>query len=187
MHAGAKSDASSPPPPRNWIGRIPKVMWDPVTAGILIFAAGGIAWLAKEPWLFPSLGGTAYVISHKPGQSSSNLYHVVVGNYLGIALGYLAVLIVGAWGSPSLPMDVHPTAVRMWASVLGVSLTILAQMLFRAYDPAGGVTTLLITLGTFKENWHDATALLIGTGIVALIGEVFRYLRMWGTRGIAES
>jgi HPP family protein len=48
------------------------------------------------------------------------------------------------------------------------ALATLLEMLLRAQHPPAAATTLLVALGSFHPNWHDAT--LIISGVVLVIG-----------------
>jgi len=63
-------------------------------------------------------------------------------------------------------------------SALGVALTIVVQKWLKAPHPPAAATTLLITLGGFKPNLHDALALGSGIALVASVGEVLRRVRL---------
>lgn len=73
-----------------WPGWLPDWVWGPLASALLVMLAGGIGLVFGEPWLFPSLGPTAYVlvdISRIPQPSST----VVVGHLLAMGSGMLAV------------------------------------------------------------------------------------------------
>ena len=75
-----------------------------MAAGLILFV-GLTAYVASEPWLFPSLGPTAYLLAVLPDLPSSRLYNCVVGHFVGIGSGFAAVAIFNAWESPIVPLN----------------------------------------------------------------------------------
>ena len=65
-----------------WIARIPDYIWAPLWEAVLIFIVGITAWAAGQPWLFASLGPTAYEQVEKPHTKSARLYNVLVGHFV---------------------------------------------------------------------------------------------------------
>ncbi len=45
----------------NWVGKIPDLIWAPIASGVLILLVGLLGLAAHQPWLFPSLGPTAFL------------------------------------------------------------------------------------------------------------------------------
>jgi hypothetical protein len=70
--------------------------------GGLILAVGGLGWLIGQPWLFASLGPTAYLLSHSPSQASVRPYNVIAGHLIGLSAAFTAVAALGAGDAPSV-------------------------------------------------------------------------------------
>jgi hypothetical protein len=111
---------------------IPDAIWLPVMSGILMVIPGSLGLLVGQPWLFPSLGPTAFLQVEAPDLPMSRPYNTVVGHIVGIASGYLAVFVLGLNSSDSVFVVHHTSAGRVWASVIAVSLTLAAQIPLRA-------------------------------------------------------
>ena len=107
----------------------------------------------------------------------SRLYNTIVGHLIGIIAGYISVFMLRLDGSDATFVIHHLTAGRMWASVIAVTLTLIGQIPLRATHAPAAATTLLISLGGFTRKWIDVADLVIGIVIVAIIGELFRWLR----------
>ena len=60
-------------------------------AAALILIVALTAFWAGQPWLFPSLGPTAYLLAKYPELPSSRIYNCVVGHLVGLASGFAAV------------------------------------------------------------------------------------------------
>ena len=129
-------------------------------------------------WLFPSLGPTAFLQAVNPQDEASRPHSVIVGHAVGMAVAFACVLLLGAASEPAVFVSHHLFLGRVLASALGVALTILVQKWLKAPHPPAAATTLLITLGGFKPNLHDALALGSGIALVAFAGEVLRRVRL---------
>jgi CBS-domain-containing membrane protein len=142
---------------------------------MLIVGFTGI--IANMPWLFPSLGPTAYLQAETPDKPTARFYNTVIGHFIGLACGFIAVALFSAWNAPAVLTTHHLTAVRVWTSALALSLTLLGNLLLRSSHPPAGATTLLVALGTFKTI-TDAVTIVAGVLIVATFGWMFRWLRV---------
>jgi len=151
-------------------------IWPTIMAAVLLLIVGLTAWGASQPWLFPSLGPTAYLLAKYPELPSSRIYNCIVGHLVGIASGFIAVAIFNAWQVPSVPLN-DVTAPRIWAATVAVGLTVLGNTLLRSGHPPAAATTLLIALGTFKTAW-DAVIIIIGVLLLTAFGEGLKRLRM---------
>ncbi len=157
---------------------LPHAVWAPVAAGALMLLAGGLGLVVGQPWLFPSLGPTAFLQVEAPDQPASRIYNTVVGHAIGIMAGVAAVLVLHAGQAPALFATHHLVPVRVWASGLAIVLTMLGIALARASHPPAAATTLLISLGGFRPTVHDALTIAAGVLVVAVVGEALRRLRL---------
>jgi hypothetical protein len=172
-----ENQSSSQKKPR-WPASVPDKVWAPLGAGGLILIVGLIGLLAGQPWLFPSLGPTAFLQVETPEQRTARFYNVVVGHLLGLGAGLLAVTLLGAGDAPAVLLTKELIPVRVWAAVLAVVLNMLGGLLLRASHPPAAATTLLVALGGFKPTVHDTLTVIIGVLIVAIIGEGLRRVRL---------
>lgn len=159
------------------IATVPEAVWSPLAVGALLGVVGLIGLAAGQPWLFPSLGPTAYLQAEQPGQKASRFYDTVVGHLVGFAAGVAAVLLFGASGAPSVLADKEVAAVRVGAAALSGVLTMLGLALLKASHPPATATTLLVALGGFEPTWRAPGQVAAGVAIVAALGEGVRYLR----------
>jgi CBS-domain-containing membrane protein len=163
---------------RDYSDWIPNSVWAPLAAGLLILIVGAIGLIAHQPWLFPSLGPTAFVQAEKPEQPTARIYNVIVRHLHGLVAGFLAVWLLQANAAPAVLSNGDLTAPRVWASVLAVALNMLFGFLLKASHPPASATTLLIALGGFKPTFHDALTIMIGVIILAIAGELLRQIRL---------
>ncbi|MGH9523348.1 MAG: HPP family protein [Terriglobales bacterium] len=173
--------SSTPLPLARRVAEIPDLVWAPFWEGVLILLAGATALWSGHPWLFTSLGPTAYEIVEKPKQPSSCTWNVVVGHFVGIGCGFVAVAATGAWSAPTVNAHSMVTPVRMWAAAIAVVLTVIVNLLLKSGQPAALATTLLVALGAMQTA---SAALWIAAGvcIIAIAGEPLRLLRLRGMR-----
>ena len=153
-------------------------------AAALMLVVGATAYLAGQPWLFPSLGPTAYLLAAYPSLPSARPYNCVVGHLVGLASGFTAVAVFDAWQAPLVPLyDVTPA--RLGAAALAVGLTVLINHLLRSGHPPAAATTLLVALGTFHTAWQAA---LVVIGVVLLVGfgVIWQNFRRWARRVSGE-
>lgn len=157
---------------------IPELVWAPIVGRVLTLIPGLIGLAAGNPWLFPSLGPTAFLQAANPQHPSSRFYNTLVGHLLGIAASLIAVLVLGANQEPSVLATHQLFPLRVWASGLAIALTLLFHLLLRANHPPAAATTLLITLGGFNPSWKDVSTIMVGVLIIAVAGELLRRLRL---------
>ena len=153
---------------------VPDYIWTPLAAGGLVLFCGFLGLAFYQPWLFPSIGPTAFLLAHSPHQAASRSYNVVVGHLAGLVMGYVAVFACGATSAPALFPAGELEPARVWASALAVALTLALQIGLRASHPPAAATTLLVSLGGFKPTAHDAFAVVAGVVLVAVAGRFLR-------------
>lgn len=156
---------------------LPDLVWAPLAVCSLLLAVGLIGLAAGQPWLFPSLGPTAFLQAEKPGLPTARFYNTVVGHLLGLVAGVVAVLLLGADAAPGVLATKEMMPIRVWAALLATALTMLGLSLLKASHPPAAATTLLMALGGFDPTWHDARTIVVGVLILAVLGKGVRYLR----------
>ncbi len=178
VNRNAPADPGQAPGRPPGTGAIPDLLWMPVTAGLLILLPGVLGLLLHQPWLFPSLGPTAFLQTVQPRDAGSRLYNAIVGHLIGMAAGYGSVLLLAVSSEPSVLGTKTLDPPRLCASVLGIAVMLLLQLLTHSLHAPGAATLLLITLGGFRARWWDASVLLAGVLIVSVAGEFVRRLRL---------
>lgn len=157
-------------------------VWVPLASGILILVAGAMALATKKPWLFAGLGPTAVMLAASPSHPTTRFHTIVLGHATALVCAWLALLLLGASGAPTIFASAGLPVVRVWASALAVALTVLVQPSLRAYHPPAAATALLITMGAYRTTWPNMLALLGGALVVALLGEWLRRIRLGDQR-----
>src|SRR6185437_6365414 len=114
---------------------VPDWIWAPFVSAFLLMVSGGLGLLFGQPWLFPSLGPSALLHAYHPQNPAARLYNTIAGHTLGIVAGYVAVFAFRAHSVPAVMSTEDLTFQRLGASVLSIYLTILGQILVRAFHP----------------------------------------------------
>ena len=88
-----------------------------VTIGLLAL----LALLSRNPFVFPSLGPTAYLLFFSPLARTCSPRNTIFGHAIGIICGYGAFVVTGAG---ALPFGVHPGI--FWPRILAAALSLSA-------------------------------------------------------------
>jgi HPP family len=149
--------------------------WATVGEGSLILAMAAIAWAVRQPLIFASLGPTAYELVEQPRLRSARTYNIIVGHFVGLGSGFLALYLFHAWKAPTVAASL--TSARVWAAVVAATITTLGNLILSASQPAALATALLVSLGLMQTR-RDAVAIIAGVLIIALIGGPVRHFRL---------
>jgi CBS-domain-containing membrane protein len=102
--------------------------------------------VTRSPFIFPSLGPTAFLFFFTPTLPTASPRHTLYGHAIGIACGYGALLLTGLQHAPpALATGVDP--LRIVAAALSLATTGALMILLKAAHPPAGATTLIISLG----------------------------------------
>ena len=157
-----------------FLSRIPAA----VLAGAVMAAIGALAWASAMPWLFPSLGPTIAIQSEFADQPVARPWNVVVGHFIGAAVGIACVHLTGAIADPPANVAHLLSVNRIVAGVAAVAVSMWLQQLLRARHPPAQATTLLICVGALDADWRGAGVLAAGIALVALLGEGVRRVKL---------
>ena len=141
-----------------------------------------VAVLTGSPFVFPSLGPTAYLLFIAPLAENSSPRNTILGHAIGLICGYAAFTISGA---ASLPFGVHPEMVtssfiywpRILAAALSLSATGAFMVLLRASHPPAGATTLIVSLGIISK---PRELVIIEVAVFLLVAQALVINRMAG-------
>jgi CBS-domain-containing membrane protein len=144
-----------------------------IYAGGLLLVLGATAWVAGLPFLFPSLGPTAYLLAVTPGAPESAPRRVLGGHAIGVLAGLLAYHALAAGLVATTPPSPLSTAgLRLAASaVVSVGLTTGGMLATDLRHAPACATTLIVSLGLLSELVQGgvivaAVALLLATQAV---------------------
>lgn len=131
----------------------PRLVWSIyvlVNGFLTIALLALLAVITGSPFVFPSLGPTAYLLFIAPLQANSSPRNTIFGHTIGLICGYGAYVITGA---ANVPYGVHPGVYwpRILAAALSLSFTGAFMVLLRADHPPAGATTLIVSLGIISK------------------------------------
>ncbi|WP_135362858.1 HPP family protein [Halosimplex halophilum] len=137
-----------------------------VHAGILLGVTGVVAWLTGTPFVFPSLGPTAYVLVSQRPLAPERLRRIVAGHGIGVVAGLLAyhLLASGVVVTADLAPRSPALAAVVASGVLALVLTSTGMLAFDAVHPPACATTLIVALGllpTVREGFLIVAAVLV--------------------------
>ncbi len=108
------------------------------------------ALVTKQPFVFPSLGPTAFLFFYSPLVPAASPRNTLLGHSIGAAVGWGCLLAFGLQNEgPSTAVGV--TWGRVLAAALSLGLTSGLMVLANAVHPPAGATTLIISLGVLRE------------------------------------
>lgn len=135
-----------------------------------------LAVVTGVPFVFPSLGPTAYQLFFSPLAPSSAPRHAIIGHAIGLICGYLAYRLT------KIPMlSVLASRHFDWRAVLAAALslagTAAVMILARTGHAPAGATTLIVSLGIITEPSH---LVVMEVAVLVLIVQAFCINRLAG-------
>jgi len=157
----------------------PRLVWSAyvfVNGFLTITLLALLAVLTNSPFVFPSLGPTAYLLFIAPLTENSSPRNTILGHAIGLICGYAAFTLTGA---ASLPFGVHQGVYwpRIIAAALSLSATGALMVLFRASHPPAGATTLIVSLGIISQ---PKELVIIEAAVFILVAQAFVINRLAG-------
>ena len=134
------------------------------------------ALVTGAPFVFPSLGPTAFLLFYTPTQPAASPRNTLGGHLIGVLAGYLALMIFGLTDhGPAFAEGVHWTNVG--AAALSLGLTSGAMVWLRVPHPPAGATTLIVSLGILHQPWQLGVLML---AVILLVVQGFVINRLAG-------
>lgn len=135
-----------------------------------------LALLTHSPFIFPSLGPTAFLFFYTPTAPAASPRNTIVGHFIGVCAGYLSLALTGLTAAgPALSVGVSWS--RVIAAALSLGLTAGLMVLFKSPHPPAGATTLIISLGILTRPWQLALLML---AVLLLTCQAFAINRLAG-------
>lgn len=135
-----------------------------------------VALLTGTPFIFPSLGPTAFLFFHTPTAPPTSPRNTILGHTIGVVAGYLSLVVTGLTLSPPT-LTAGVSWPRVIAASLSLGLTAGAMVLFNAAHPPARATTMIISLGLMTRPTPLAILLL---AVVVLTAAAFVLNRLAG-------
>jgi CBS domain-containing membrane protein len=143
-----------------------------ITIGVLAL----LAVVTGSPFVFPSLGPTAYLIFFTPLAKASSPRNSILGHAIGLVCGYAAFTLTGA---SALPIGVHSGIFwpEVFAAAISLSTTGALMVLLEVNHPPAAATTLIVSLGIIARPWELA---IIEVAVVLLVAQGYVINRLTG-------
>ena len=157
----------------------PRLVWS-AYVGVNGFATIGLlgllAFVTGSPFVFPSLGPTAYLFFFSPLAEASSPRNAILGHAIGLICGYAAFAVTSGFG---------PTSLRMGKCIFqeyspprsSLSATGALMALFRVSHPPAGATTLIVALGIISQ---PGELIVIEIAVILLTAQAFVINRIAG-------
>lgn len=141
---------------------------------IAILAA--VAMVSRVPFVFPSLGPTAFLFFFTPLAPTASPRNTLCGHAIGIICGYGSLWATGLQDAPPVS-TAGVDAARVWAAALSLAATGALMILAKAAHPPAGATTLIISLGIVTRPLH---LLVLETAVALMILQAIAINRLAG-------
>jgi CBS domain-containing membrane protein len=143
-----------------------------ITIGLL----GLLAFLAGSPFVFPSLGPTAYLFFFSPLAEVSSPRNTILGHAIGLICGY-AAFALAVTSSPPFGISPGVHGARLLAAALSLSATGALMAFLRISHPPAGATTLIVSLGIISQ---PKELVIIEVAVILLTVQAFAINRLAG-------
>ncbi|MFB3738440.1 MAG: HPP family protein [Candidatus Velamenicoccus archaeovorus] len=135
-----------------------------------------VALVTGQPFVFPSLGPTAFLLFYTPLAPAASPRNTIAGHLIGCAAGYLSLAVFGLLhAGPAILVGVSWS--RVGAAALSLALTSGCMAWARVPHPPAGATTLIVSLGLIATVPKLAVLML---GVVLLTVQGFAINRLAG-------
>jgi CBS-domain-containing membrane protein len=138
---------------------------------ITIAGIGLLAYATQLPFLFPSLGPTAFLLFYKPMSETSSPRNTILGHLIGIVCGYLGLVVFGLIGSASA-FDGGTSMQYIGSAAVALTLTSALTSWWKVEHPPAGATTLIISLG-IMNTISDLTIMIAAIIVLCMASWVF--------------
>lgn len=153
-------------------------------SALFILVLSLFAWVSGTPFIFPSLGPTAYILAFD--QKRSHSARVVIGGHACGILGGLAsyYLVVDPYNLLMITETLSTPGIFLGlGAVLAIAITTFLMLWFQVSHPPACATTLIISLGILPY-WYDGLVILIAVVILYSIYRICQ--RIISEPGLAE-
>ena len=119
-----------------------------VNSGIAIAVMAALAMATNEPFVFPSLGPTAFLLFYQPLAPNAAPRSCFFGHLIGVLAGYFSLLVFGLTNVPANLDAITPARIGALALSLALTLSMMAWLDI-PHAPAGA-TTLIVSIGLLR-------------------------------------
>ena len=145
-----------------------------ISIGILC----GLAMVFRTPFIFPSLGATAFLLFFTPTTPAASPRNTLCSHAIGIACGYAALWVTGLHhAGPAIVTQLGWT--RVLATALALGSTGALMILLNVPHPPAGATALIVSLGLISK---PAYLVVLEVAVALLVGQAIIINRLTGVR-----
>lgn len=141
-----------------------------LSIGIISLAA----LVSDQPFVFPSLGPTAFLFFYTPLAAAASPRNALVGHLIGAVMGYISLVAFGLTDEGSA-IVAGVDASRVLAAALSLGLTSGVMILLGTPHPPAGATTLIVSLGVLTEI-DQLAVLMLAVALLTLQAMVINRL-----------
>ena len=135
-----------------------------------------LALVTHNPFVFPSLGPTAYLFFFSPLAEASSPRNAVLGHAIALVCGYGAFFVTGMGHlPPGLAAEIYWP--RVFAAAISLSLTGAIMVLLHINHPPAGATTMIVSLGIISKPEY---LVIIEIAVILLTAQAFLINRLAG-------
>lgn len=153
-----------------------------IHAGLLLVALAVVAWATGNPFVFPSLGPSAFLLAGIGSDRWSAYRRVIGGHTVGVIVGLVVYQLLAA--GIVLTSDFPPFSTDLlllgMSGAISVSLTTGGMILTRTVHPPACATTLIVSLGLLSTPFEGA---IIVVAVIALVA-VDQLLKRFAWRAV---
>lgn len=137
-------------------------------AGFLFTVLGVIAWGSGQPFIFPSLGPSAFILAFDRRSQRTQTYRIVGSHLIGGVAGLAAYTMLAAGISiTTAPPALSPTGLQLAASgILSIVLTSWGMIATDTNHAPACATTLIVSLGLLSTA---AQVAIIVVSVIILV------------------
>jgi hypothetical protein len=138
-------------------------------SSVYILVLGLIAWIFGKPFIFPSLGPTAYLLAFDRKHSHSS--KVVIGGHTAAVVGGLfsSYFITQHATLLSFSEPFQQTGLELViGAVIAIAITVFLMLWLNVSHPPACATTLIVSLG-IMPLWSDGVIILTAVSIMYLV------------------
>jgi CBS domain-containing membrane protein len=157
----------------------PRIVWASyvfINSFLTIAILSLLAEITGSPFVFPSLGPTAYLFFFSPLGKSSSPRHAILGHAIGLLCGYGAYIAMGSHGFSGAALR-QVTWHEIMAAALSLAATGAIMVLLRVSHPPAGATTLIVSLGILNK---PHSLVIIEIAVILLTAQAWAINRVAG-------
>ncbi len=157
--------------------RIPVfALYNLLSSFVSIGLMAAFAVILHSPFIFPSLGPTAFHYFSRQTAPTASPRNAIIGHLIGTVAGYFSLVVTGlTTAGPAIANGV--TWPRVLAAALSLGLTAGLMILFRRSHAPAGATTLIISLGILTQPWQ---LVVLMSAIILLTLQAIAINRLFG-------